>query len=244
MIRQLLPAPVTMSTSQALEEAYLHAAEEHLRTNFVSSIDGAVEIDGVSGPLGGQADRAAFLAMRAVCDVILVGAGTMRAENYGPVKMGEDRMARRASRGQAPLPRLAVVSRSGALDASAPLFASQPPVIVYTTSTGASRRDGLADVAEVVAAGDGEVSLTTVVSDLRSRGLGRILCEGGPSLFRALMSEGLVDEICLTISPILAVDGRANSASSGASVPVPLQLHAVLEGDDAVLLRYRPLAGS
>ncbi len=244
MIRQLLPAPVAISTLQALEEAYLHSADEHLRTNFVSSIDGAVEIDGVSGPLGGQADRAAFFAMRAVCDVILVGAGTMRAENYGPVKMGEERMARRASRGQAALPRLAVVSQSGALDAAAPLFASQPPVIVYTTSTGAQRRNGLADAAEVIAVGDGEVRLKTVVSDLRSRGLGRILCEGGPSLFRALMREGLVDEICLTISPMLAVDGRANSASSGALVPVPLQLQAVLEGDGALLLRYRPLVGN
>ena len=241
MIRQLFPVLEHLDTPGALEEAYRHPSERHLRTNFVCSLDGAIEIDGLSAPLGVPADRAAFFAMRAVADVILVGAGTARAEGYGPIRMDGDRVKRRVSRGQRDLPRLAIVSRSAVLETDSKLFASQPAVIVYTTHVAESSQHGLSDVAEVVALGDEDVDLPAVVADLRSRGMGRILCEGGPSLFGALMRAGLVDEVCLTVSPIIAGQGRVNLGEAAALTPAPLSLVAISEGDGALLLRYRPL---
>ncbi len=210
-----------------------------MRLNLVTSLDGAVEVDGLSGPLGVPADREAFAAMRAAADVVLVGAGTVRAENYGPVTLNADRRSRREARGQTGVPRLAVVSGSGAFDASSPLFDSEGKVIVYTTEGQASRRGDLSRVAEVVAAGEKEIDLPAVIADLRARGLGRILCEGGPTLFGALLGAGLVDELCVTVSPVLAGGGRLGFANGSASAPVALSLQAVCEGDGALLLRYK-----
>ncbi len=243
MIRQLLPSASSLASPESVEVFYLHPSDVHLRLNLVTSVDGAVEFDGLSGPLGVPADREAFAAIRAAADVVLVGAGTVRAEKYGPVKLSADRRSRREARGQSGVPRLAVVSGSGAFDGASPLFDSEDKVIVYTTDGQASRRGDLARVAEVVAAGVEEVDVPAAVADLRARGLGRILCEGGPTLFGALIGAGLVDELCVTVSPLLAGGGRLGFAKSAASTPVALSLEAVCEGDGALLLRYKVVGG-
>ncbi len=239
MIRQLFPSAGLLASRESVEAFYLHPSDVHLRLNLVTSLDGAVEIDGLSGPLGVPADREAFVAMRAAADVVLVGAGTVRAESYGPVKLGADRRARRESRGQSSVPRLAVVSGSAEFDVASTLFDSEGQVIVYTSDGQVSRRGELARVAEVVGAGAKDVQLAAVVADLRERGLGRILCEGGPTLFGALIAAGLVDELCVTVSPLLAGRGRLGFASGTTSAPLSLSLETVCEGDGALLLRYR-----
>lgn len=238
MIRRFLPEPAWLEDRAALEAAYLHPSDRHLRINFVASLDGAVEVGGRSGPLGGPADRDAFMAMRAVADVVMVGAGTARAEDYGPVRLREDAQGRRRDRGQSPRPPLAVVSARGELSTGARMFEPDRDVIVYTTKEVAAARPDLAAVAEVVACGSLAVDVTAVVADLHGRGLGRILCEGGPALTRSLFEAGLVDEICLTFAPVMAGEGHRRLSEMWPVEAGQFSLVSLMEGDGMIITRY------
>lgn len=211
--------------------------------NMVASVDGATAVDGRSGPLGGEADRRLLGVLRGLADVVLVGAGTVRAEGYGPprtpvAEVGE----RRADRGQAVRPRLAVVSGRADLDPSAALFADRdpddPPPLVYTsTDVPPDRLVGLSGVAEVVAT-DGAPEVAAVVADLHDRGVGIVLCEGGPSLVAQLSSAGLVDELCLSVSPLIVGSGSGLLAGAPLPTPTSLRLAHVLTADDFLFCRY------
>lgn len=222
-----------------LERLYLPETDRFLRINFIASLDGAVEIGGRSGPLGGPGDRSAFTAMRAVTDAVMVGAGTARAENYGPVRAAPEVMDRRERRGQAPRPALAVVTRRGDLDRCSRLFGGEGRVLVLTTEKVQAGRPDLAEVADVVPCGPSEVDLGQAVEELRARGLGRILCEGGPALARSLLTAGLVDELCLTISPVVAGGGRRLFGEALLARAELFELVGVLEADSMLLSRYR-----
>lgn len=239
MIRSFWPKDEILEQPGQVEAAYLHPTERHLRINFVVSLDGAVEVAGRSGPLGGPADRAAFMAMRSVADVVMVGAGTARAENYGPVRLSADVQQRRRARGQAARPPLAVVTARGELAVGARMFEPDRDVIVFTTERVAAARTDLAEVAEVVPCGVGVVDVTEVVSHLHERGLGRILCEGGPTLTRALFEAALVDEMCLTFSPVLAGAGPHRLSEAWRGDPGRFSLTGLMEGDGMVITRYR-----
>ncbi|MEE3276086.1 MAG: pyrimidine reductase family protein [Actinomycetota bacterium] len=211
--------------------------------NMVASVDGATAVDGRSGPLGSEADRRLLGVLRGLADVVLVGAGTVRAESYGPprtpvVEVGE----RRADRGQAVRPRLAVVSGRADLDPSAALFANRdpddPPPLVYTsTDVPSDRLVGLSGVAEVVAT-DGAPEVSAVIANLHDRGVGIVLCEGGPSLVAQLSSAGLVDELCLSVSPLIVGNGSGLLAGAPLPTPAPLRLVHVLTADDFLFCRY------
>jgi riboflavin biosynthesis pyrimidine reductase len=238
-VLQLLPDRRLLDEG-ALERIYAHPLSRHLRVNFVMSLDGGIEIDGRSGPLGAPADRAAFMAMRAAADVVMVGAGTARAENYGPVRLGPDPTARRAVRGQAGNPPLAVVSTSAQLDTGSRMFAGDEALIVYTAATGLSRRPDLAGAADVVVCGDDAVDLRAVVADLHRRDLGRVLCEGGPALVRGLFAADLVDELCLTLAPVLVGPGVGSlSGAWPGRGPRRFELEGLVEGDGLLMTRYR-----
>lgn len=238
MIRRFFPEPRPLEDRSDLEDAYMHPSERHLRVNFVASLDGAVEVGGRSGPLGGPADRAAFMAMRAVADVVMVGAGTARAENYGPVRLAPEVQERRRSRGQAARPPLAVITARGDLEANARMFEADRDVILFTTEPVAEARADLAAVADVVTCGVGAVDVDLVVRGLQERGLGRILCEGGPALTRSLFEAGLVDELCLTLSPVLAGEGHHRLSEAWAGEAGRFALAAVMEGDGMIITRY------
>ncbi|HET9076810.1 MAG TPA: pyrimidine reductase family protein [Acidimicrobiales bacterium] len=238
MITQILPERRPIAGAAELEEFYLHH-DPCLRVNFVASLDGVVEIDGRSGPLGGEADRSAFMAMRAGADAVLVGAGTVRAEDYGPVRLGDEVQARRARRGQAATPRLAIVTGRGDLDPAARVFSQPGTVMIFTTEEVAAGRPDLAGVAELIACGRAEVDLASVVAGLRRRGLGRILCEGGPGLARTLLEAGLIDELCLTIAPTLAGAGQRLIGADRPARPGRFRLTGLLESDSLLLARYR-----
>ena len=211
--------------------------------NMVASVDGATAVDGRSGPLGGDADRRLLGVVRGLADVVLVGAGTVRAEGYRPPRtpvadMGE----RRASRGQAVRPRLAVVSGSAGLDPSASLFVDRDPddpaPLVYTSGDAPSERlDALAAVAEVVTADD-SLDIADVLADLQGRGVGTVVCEGGPGLVVQLASAGLIDELCLSVSPLIAGSGTGLLAGAPLPRPTNLRLAHVLTADDFVFCRY------
>ena len=238
--------------AETLEGLYAHRPGE-LRANFAVTLDGAVELGGHSGPLGGDADRELLATLRSLADVVLVGAGTARAENYGPVWVSPSRRQRRAGRGQAPLPTLAVVTRSADLDPAGRLFTEarpdQPepprPVVVTCLAAPAERRRRLAEVAEVLVAGDAEVDLPGALDHLRHRSGtgGRVLTEGGPRLLGDLVGTGLLHELCLTHSPLIAGPGRAHLTDGwdprpGAALP-GLRLVALHAGGGQLFARYR-----
>jgi len=210
-----------------------------VRANFVTSLDGAVELDGRSGPLGGPEDRAVFGAYRAVCDVVLVGAATVVAENYGPLKADGDLAKRRLSRGQPSPARLAVVGGAD-LSSEARIFESDPPPLLIATRQLLERRPDLGSRAEIVLVEGPRADLAQALAELRARGLARVLCEGGPSLLAGLVSRDLLDELCLTLSPLLVGSGRRSLLGSLA-LPKGIELGLVwmASAGSTLFTRYR-----
>jgi 5-amino-6-(5-phosphoribosylamino)uracil reductase len=205
----------------------------YVRVNFVASADGAVTVDGRSGGLGSDGDRRVFGLLRRLADVVLAGAGTVRAEDY--------RGARLPTLGTDTPPPVAVVTGSADLDPASRLFTdtSVPPIILTLGSAPAARRERLA------AAGGDVVVLErltpdVVLAELARRGLNRVLCEGGPVLFGQLIAADAVDELCLTVAPLLAggTAGRISHGPAGGH-PRRLELAGVLHEAGVLLLRYR-----
>lgn len=211
-----------------------------IMVNMVASIDGAIEVDGRSGGLGSRADKAMFHALRQLPDVILAGAGTIRAENYGPVQLDAAAQTRRVARGQQPLPRLAVVSGRAHLDPNAKLFSdpSQRPIVI-TTAAATDAIDTLRNVADIIIAGNERVDLHDAFAQLRALNMHTVLCEGGPTLNDQLLVDDLVDEWCQTIAPVLTGGDAARGAhGTTAGVARNLSLARVIVEDNVVLLRY------
>ncbi|MGE0027693.1 MAG: pyrimidine reductase family protein [Thermoleophilia bacterium] len=245
-MRRLLPAP---AAAVAPEEAYADvptaSGRPGVRVNMVASLDGAITIEGRSGGLGGDADLRVFRALRSLADVILVAAGTARTEGYGPPKLADEAQAARRARGQSRLPRIAVVTRSLELDWGTHLFTEAPddarPIVVTSAGAPQEGRRRAAEVADVLVAGDDGVDLAGALRRLGADGAASVLCEGGPSLNRALAAEGLLDELCLTVSPrLVGGDGpRMLAGDPPAPGGLPMRLHAAYEDDGFLFLRHR-----
>jgi riboflavin biosynthesis pyrimidine reductase len=191
-----------------------------VRANMVASLDGAVrDSHGVSGGLSSPTDKQIFASLRGACDVVLVGAGTLRKEGYGPARPGPDRMRVRRARGQAGTPPIAVVSRSLDLDLSSPFFreASARPVIVTVEAAPAEDRMRVGDIADVIVAGEDDVDMAAALDELTKRGLTRVLCEGGPHLLSDLAASGRLDELCLTVA-LSILGGDSGRMISGPSI--------------------------
>jgi len=232
-------APDRELDRDGLAELYAHP-EGVLRVNFVASADGAVAVEGVSSGLEAPGDRTVFGLLRELADVILVGAGSVRAEGYRGARTSPEREARRRARGQAPVPPIAVVSTRGDLDPASPLFTDTAvaPLVLLTGPAPDTVRSALAGAGvEVVDVGGDPAA---VVAALADRGLSRVLCEGGPALFGALLDAGRVDELCLSLAPQLE-GGAAGRIVTGAGSGAPRQLHlaSVVAHDDGLLLRYQ-----
>ncbi|OEJ93835.1 hypothetical protein J116_004495 [Streptomyces thermolilacinus SPC6] len=218
-----------------------------LRANMVSSLDGAAQHDGRSEPISSAADMRVFGAMRALADVVVVGAETVRLEGYRPARAREAFAARREAAGQGPAPAIAVVSASLNLDFSLPLFTS--PLVPTLVLTGAAApparvREAERAGAEVVVAGDGPgVEPERAVRALAGRGMTRQLTEGGPRLLGQFVAAGVLDELCLTVSPTLTA-GDAQRIAGGPSLAVPSRfaLASVLEEDGFLFTRYRRIS--
>jgi riboflavin biosynthesis pyrimidine reductase len=208
---------------------------------MVESADGSATLNGRSGGLSSEGDRQLFAILRSLADVILAGAGTVRAEKYRAVRPGEVRAALRE--GRAPTPPIAVVTRAMDLDLSSPLFtaaaAHARTILITVESAPAGRRSAAARVADVIVAGTDRVDLKIAVAALAERGHQRILAEGGPHLLGQLAAAGLVDELCLTISPVLAAGDTGRIVAGGtADAPAPLHLAHILEDNGYLLCRY------
>jgi riboflavin biosynthesis pyrimidine reductase len=218
--------------------------EPWLRANMVSTLDGAAQHDGRSQPISSAADMRIFGTLRALADAVVVGAETVRQEGYRPARAREDFAALREAAGQGPAPAIAVVSASLDLDFSLPLFTSPlVPTLVLTGAAAATDRIAAAEKAgaQVVIAGDGMgVDPARAVRALADRGLYRLLTEGGPRLLGQLIAAGVLDELCLTVSPMLTA-GDAQRIAGGPPVAVPrrFELTSLLEEAGFLFSRYR-----
>lgn len=214
-------------------------AVPHLRVNFIASIDGAAWRDGRSGPLNDAWDHQVFGHLRRLADVVMVGAGTIRVEGYGGLRVDEESQRWRVAHGLAPHPPLAVVSRALDLDPGSEVFTTAPvrPLVITCAAAPQDRRAELETVADVVVCGDSEVDLRAARDGLVARGLPQVLCEGGPTLFGSLIAADAVDEVDLTISPVLE-SGTAARIAHGPHRSLPMRLHHALPGGPMLFLRY------
>ncbi|MEX2292304.1 MAG: pyrimidine reductase family protein [Acidimicrobiales bacterium] len=243
-MRCLLPEPGPiddLAAYVAAEARPVPVDRPWILVDMIASLDGAVTVDGRSGGLAGPADKEMFRALRAIGDVILAGAGTVRAEHYGPPRPPAETRAVRQARGQSAAPRLAIVSRSLDLDVRAPMFAEadEPPYVLTCNQAPTDAMEELDEVAEVIVAGDATVDLAAALGQLRSRGVGVVTCEGGPHLNGDLLLADLIDEWALTIAPLL-VGGDARRSTTGPLPPAgrPMRLTRMLEDDSVLLTRW------
>jgi riboflavin biosynthesis pyrimidine reductase len=228
-----------------LRAAFAHAPppgdRQFVRVNMIASIDGAISVHGRSAPLGGVADREVFATLRGLADVIVVGAGTFRREGYGPAVVDDLTRTRRAADGQTPVPAVAVVTKSCRLDWSSSFFtdAVARPVVLTTAEGAAGAPPEAGAVADVVAAGRDHVDVSAALERLHERGARSVLVEGGPHLVGQFAAAGLLDELCVTRSPLLVGgDGPALVAGAAPEPPVHLSTVAAFESDGFVFCRY------
>lgn len=218
------------------EDLVARTDEPILRVNFVSSVDGAATHDGRSGGLSGTADKRVFELLRRTCDVVLVGAGTVRIEGYAGLRVSDASAAWRQERGLTPHPVFAIVSGRLDLEPASPVFTDAPvrPIVFTTPGDRAKSRsaESFADVADVITA-----DAAHIPAALHERGLTRILCEGGPHLFGSLLTADVVDELHLTIAPRLE-GGGGPRITAGDPSSRALELTRVLRSGDELLLRY------
>jgi riboflavin-specific deaminase-like protein len=244
-LNRLHPTPGTVATEELLGGLRLqeraHDDRPWLITNFATTADGRAAVDGRSGPIGDEGDRELFRRLRTQVDALLVGTNTLRIERYGrAVRQPELREAREAI-GLAPEPLLATVSRSGELPTEIPLFEEPDArVVIFTTADCPEPTKAAAQV-ELVRLDRAELTLTSALRHLRAHhDVRALLCEGGPTLMGALLGEGLVDELFLTLAPKLAGGGTAPTLTSGPALPDPAEMELVwaLERAGSLYLRY------
>jgi riboflavin biosynthesis pyrimidine reductase len=230
-----------------IAEAYAYPRERWLRVNFVSSADGAAYLDGRSEGLSSADDKRVFGILRILADVILVGAGTARVEEYKAARARPSLAALRDGRpAAAPI---ALVTRTLGLNLASPLFTETAPgartIVITCASSDDDLRAQTAKVADVIIAGDEVVDLPAARAALEDRGLPRVLCEGGPRLFGDLAAAGLVDELCLSLGPVLAGPGAARIIDgTHLDDARPLALTQVLAADDGFLFCRYAAAGN
>ncbi|MGW2369258.1 pyrimidine reductase family protein [Streptomyces sp. NPDC001667] len=254
-MRRLFPSPLHPSGTEErtwdldeLAEAYAYpdapGGGAWLRANMVSSLDGAAHHEGRSQPLSSDADMRIFGTLRGLADAVVVGAETVRQEGYRPARAREAFATRRAALGQGPAPVIAIVSAGLDLDFSLPLF-TEPlvPTVVLTGDQAPADRVAAARAAgaEVIVAGEGRrVDPARVPEVLAGRGLTRLLTEGGPLLLGQFASAGVLDELCLSLAPLVA-SGTSPRIVNGPPMAVPERfvLASVLEEAGFLFTRYR-----
>ncbi|AXN44000.1 2,5-diamino-6-ribosylamino-4(3H)-pyrimidinone 5'-phosphate reductase [Mycobacterium marinum] len=209
-------------TDEDLPEFYGYPAKlsgTWLRANFITSLDGGATVGGTSGGLAGPGDRAVFVLLRELADVILVGAGTVRIEGYSGAQLGVAERQQRQARGQSEVPQLAIATNTGQLDRDLPVFTrTEVPPLVLTAAAAVydtrRRLTGLAEVVDCSGKDPHRVDEGLLLARLAGRGMRRILTEGGPTLFGSLIEQDLLDELCLTIAPVV-VGGLPRRIASG-----------------------------
>lgn len=192
--------------------AYPDTTEPRVRANFVASVDGAISTNGSSSGLSSPLDQRVLKLLRSLADVVLVGAATIRVENYRGIQIPESGQQRRKAQGLEPIPPLAVVSGRADIDPGSRLLTETivPPIILTTAAApAAAKRDLTAAGAHVIELGPDRVETAAIMDTLVGLGMRRILCEGGPSLAGQLAADDVLDELCVTTAPtVVCGDAR------------------------------------
>jgi riboflavin-specific deaminase-like protein len=241
-MQRLLPDPGPTTVERQLEVyrpwEQPHEERPFVAMNFAATVDGRATIGGVSGPIGSDADTAMLAGLRTRFDAVMIGAGTMRAERYGPLVSSPEKRQRRERLGLPPDPLMVIVSGRLHLPWEAPLFTDGGgQVLVFTASAGAVPR--VAASLEVVRH-EGFVNLVEALRHLRrERGVRALLCEGGPGLHGELEGGGLVDDLFLTIAPKLAGGEAPRIVEGELPSVVDLDLAWLLEQDGELFARYQ-----
>jgi riboflavin biosynthesis pyrimidine reductase len=233
-LRRLLPDPGEIAPEEVVAGL---AGRETLVVNMVAAVDGRAALDGRTAPLSPAADRAVFHLLRAQADAVLVGAPTLRAEHYRRFTKSEELRERRAAAGLDPEPLGVVIARSGDVPWDVPLFHDPAARVAVYTGAAASAPPPLPANVSVHPLTDP----AAVLAHLRAEhGVRCVLCEGGPTLNAALFGAGLVDELFLTLTPLLTGNEAPLTILEGRlPAPLSLELRQVVEAGGALLLRYR-----
>jgi riboflavin biosynthesis pyrimidine reductase len=251
VFRRLLPPGDPATVDQIVEDLGVRergadaSRRPYVMLNMVSTADGRVTIGGRSGSLGNRADSVLFHGLRGVVDAVMVGAGTVKAERYGPIVPQESRRLQRRERGLRDEPLACVVSGRLSLPADIPLLTDPASSVVMVTLSNASLPPSGAQIDYVRAERDGMVDLPAALSELHGRfGVRTLLCEGGPHLNSQLLSAGLVDELFLSLSPKLAGDQADGLpplrvvAGTDFDPPIELELRSARESGSQLFLSY------
>lgn len=215
-----------------------------VRGNAIASLDGGATTDSTSGGLGGAGDRRIFALLRELADVIVVGVGTARAENYGGARMSPAQRQRRRARGQGEVPPMALVTRSGVIERDLRVLTGSevPPLVLTCAAAVDAARSRVGSAAEVLDCSDADpqqVDLGTALRRLAGRGLLRVLTEGGPSLLGAFIGAQLLDEMCLTSAPLLVGGGAVRVATGTDAVLTAMRrVHVLTDAEGYLYCRY------
>jgi riboflavin-specific deaminase-like protein len=233
-------APVLLAEVRPGEHA--PADRPYVFLNMVATVDGRATIDGRSGPIGSRADTRMFAELRVIADAVLIGTGTLRTERYSRLVRDEERRARRAAAGLSPDPAAVLFSRRLDLPWDAPLFADRHQRVIVACRAGL----GLEPPPTAATVTLLELETPTLTAALRAlraqHGIRALLCEGGPTLNARLLAEGVLDELFLTVGPMLGGDASAPGIVGGdgplLAAPAELQLRWLVRHGDELFLRY------
>lgn len=214
--------------------------------HMVAGLDGTAAVDGRVGPLSTRPDQDLYRGMREIADVVMVGAETVRRERFGPVRLSADAQSRRRDLGKPALPPVAVVSRSLNLDWTARIFTAVPEgARTHVLTCAAADPERLAEAeraAVVVVAGEERVEPVTALRALADLGHRVVLCEGGPTWLGEVVAAGRLDELCLSISPLMGGDPLPVSVTPPGSGMAGFELKWAMAEESTVFLRYEALA--
>lgn len=218
-----------------LREAPLPAGRPRVVAAMVASADGRASVDGRSVALGHPADRALFRELRTAADALLVGPGTLAAERYADVVDEEQQGARRRA-GRPGKPLVATIARGLDVPGDIGLFAeADQRIAVYTDATAGQAPSRGAQVSTHRPAAP-----ASVLAHLReAHEVRAVLCEGGPRLLHALLAEDLLDDLVLTVAPLL-VAGDAPTTLTGPALapPAGLRLRGAWRAEDHLFLHF------
>jgi riboflavin-specific deaminase-like protein len=244
-LRRLHPEPTMLTVDEAASGLKLGdlapSDRPYVVANMVSTADGKATVGGRTREIADDADRLLFHHLRTQADAILAGTGTLRIERYGPLLRDEEMRAKREREGFAPVPLAVVISRSGEIPFEAPLFHDPESKIVVFTAAEADPPACEAQV-EVTRVSPDELTLDNVLRRLRSdHDVRALMCEGGPTLLSSLVADGLLDELFLTIAPMLVSGSDTLTILHGMPLPDTrkLELVSLLEHDNYLFARYR-----
>ena len=237
----ILGEPVGALTDEQVVAAYpWPPGRRWVRAMMVTTLDGAAAgPDGLSGSISGDADQAVFAAVRRHADAVLIGAGTLRAERYKPMRAKEEDAEARAKDGLATAPRLVIVSGSLELPWSEPVFSEStlPPLILTGTDADPAALARVPRTCEVVTLAGATVNAAAVLDAMEERGLRRIVCEGGPTLLHDLVAADLLDEADITVSPVFT-GTNMSPHTPGLREVAEFELAQVLTADGFLMARY------